>query len=230
MKADLILKNGRVVSMDDDASEYEALAIYDGKIIGLGSDREVADYEGRRTQVVDLNDKTVLPGFIDAHQHMISTGFNLRNVDCRVESIEELVHKIKERAEMCAPDEWVIGWGYDESRFTEKRHPTKADFAGIDRPVFVTHYSLHSAVANDAAMEAAGISVETTVEHGVIEKDERGELTGRLTEDGLALVKNSIPYTVEQMKEALKLANDHYVKQGVTSVHEAGMGFFTGSF
>ncbi|HEU5140263.1 MAG TPA: amidohydrolase [Bacillales bacterium] len=230
MKADLILKSGQIVSMDEDDRQHEALAVYDGKIIALGSDREVVSYEGHRTEVVDLNGKTVLPGFIDAHQHMISTGFNLRNVDCRVGSIKELVDKITTRAETCAPGEWVIGWGYDESRFAQKRHPSKADFAGIDRPVFVTHYSLHSAVANDAALEAAGISAETTVEHGMIEKDEHGELTGRLTEDGLAMVKNSIPYTIEQMKEALKLANDHYVKQGVTSVHEAGMGFFTGSF
>ncbi|HET7579481.1 MAG TPA: amidohydrolase [Bacillales bacterium] len=230
MQADVILKNGTVVMMNENNRQCEALAIYDGKIAALGSDRDIEKYAGAETQVIDLDGKTAVPGFIDAHQHMISTGFNLRNVDCRVGSIKELVEKVKARAASSAPDEWVIGWGYDESRFTEKRHPTKADFEEIDHPVFVTHYSLHSAVANDAALKAAGITSETTVEHGEIEKDKRGEPTGRLTEDGMELIKNAIPYSMEQMKEALKLANDFYVKQGVTSVHEAGMGFYTGTF
>lgn len=230
MKADVILKNADIISMDENDNRFEALAIWDDKIIALGSDREINQYAGDRTKVFDLEGKTAVPGLIDAHQHMISTGFNLRNVDCRVSSIAELVEKIRERADKCDPGEWVIGWGYDESRFAENRHPTKADFEGIDRPIFVAHYSLHSAVANDAALDEAGISAETTVEHGVIEKNEQGQLTGRLTEDGLELIKSAIPYTVEQMKEALKLANDSYVRKGVTSVHEAGMGFFTGSF
>lgn len=230
MQADLVLKNGDLVSMDESGSQYQAMAAWEGKILALGMNEEIGEYVGEHTKVIDLKGKTVVPGFIDAHQHMISTGFNLRNVDCRVASIKELVEKIRERALSCKPDEWIIGWGYDESRFAENRHPRKDDFDGIEQPVFVTHYSLHSAVANDQALEAAGISTETYIEHGVIEKDESGQLTGRLTEDGLELIKEAIPYSVEKMKEALQLANDAYVKKGITSVHEAGMGFYTGSF
>ncbi|HET7616672.1 MAG TPA: amidohydrolase family protein, partial [Bacillales bacterium] len=138
MQADLVLKHADIVSMDNEENRYEALVVWDGKIVALGSNEEMASYSGEGTMVLDLEGKTVVPGFIDAHQHMISTGFNLRNVDCRVSSIQELVEKMKKRAETCEQDEWVVGWGYDESRFEEKRHPTKEDFAGITQPVFVT--------------------------------------------------------------------------------------------
>lgn len=230
MQADLILKNGHIVSMDDRDHRYEAVAIYNGKLISLGGDREIEQYAGKDTIVIDLEGKTAVPGFIDAHQHMISTGFNLRNVDCRVTSIKEMVDKIKRRAKKCAPEEWIIGWGYDESRFTEQRHPMKTDFEGIENPVFITHYSLHSAVANDAALKATGISPATHVKHGKIEVDDDGEPTGRLIEEALDIVKNNMPpYSLEQMKEALRLADDEYVKYGITSVHEAGMGHLTKS-
>jgi hypothetical protein len=230
MEADLVLTNADIVSMDDGDQRYGAAAIHDGKLISLGTDREVERFTGNGTIAIDLKGKTVVPGFIDAHQHMISTGFNLRNVDCRVTSIKEMVEAVRKRAETCASGEWILGWGYDESLFVEKRHPMKADFQGIDNPVLITHYSLHSAIANDAALKATGISGATQVEHGKIEVDHKGEPTGRLIEEALDIVKNNMPpYSAEQMKEALRLADHEYVKYGLTSVHEAGMGHLTKS-
>lgn len=230
MKADLVLQNGTIVSIDERDSRYEAMAVKNERIIALGTNKEIEVYTGSDTEVVDLEGKTTVPGLIDAHQHMFSTGFNLRNVDCRVTSIQEMVEKIEERSKAYAPGEWIMGWGYDESRFAEKRNPTKKDFEGIDSPIFITHYSLHSAVANDAALRATGISATTTVEHGQIEVDGQGEPTGRLIEDALDIVKNNMPaYTFEQLKDALQLADREYVKYGLTSVHEAGMGHLTKS-
>ncbi|HET7627275.1 MAG TPA: amidohydrolase [Bacillales bacterium] len=230
MIADRIFTNGTFVSLDDKDRVYGAAAVRDGKIVALGSDEAIERTAGINTKRFDLEGNTVLPGFIDSHQHMISTGFHLRNVDCRVSSIAELVAKIKRRAEAVDADDWVIGWGYDESRFAEGRHPTAADFKDVSRPVFVTHYSLHSAVANELALKKAGITPETTVAHGEVEKDGRGRLTGRLSEDALELIKKQMRFTVSEMKEAIAAANAFYVRHGVTSVHEAGIGFYTGNF
>lgn len=230
MKADLVLQNGTIVSVDERARRYEAIAIKNERVIALGTNKEIKGYAASETKIVDLEGKTAVPGLIDAHQHMFSTGFNLRNVDCRVTSIQEMVEKIEERAKTCSPGEWIIGWGYDESRFAEKRHPMKKDFEGIQNPVFITHYSLHSAVANDVALQATGILASTTLEHGQIEVDNQGKLTGRLSEEALDIVKNNMPsYTVEQLKDSLQLADREYVKFGLTSVHEAGMGHLTKS-
>lgn len=222
------MQNGMIVSMDENARQYEAIAIKNERIIALGGNKEMKEYVSDDTKVMDLQGKTAVPGLIDAHQHMFSTGFNLRNVDCRVTSIKEMVEKVKARAETCAPGEWILGWGYDESRFAEKRHPTKKDLEGIRNPVLITHYSLHSALANDAALQATGISGATAIEHGQIEVNDQGEPTGQLSEDALDIVKNNMPpYTAQQMKDALQLADHEYVKLGLTSVHEAGMGHLT---
>lgn len=231
VEAETILRNGVIVSMDNNNNNYEAMAIRNGRIIALGDNSDVQNYNGKITKVINLAGRTVVPGLIDAHQHMLSTGFNLQNVDCRVTSIKEMVERIKERAKSCGPDEWVIGWGFDESSLIEKRLPTKAEFVEINNPIFISRYCLHAAVVNDAALELAGVTKQSTVNAGTLEKDKHGELTGVLKEEAMNLVKAKMPpYSSEEMKRALYLADEFYVKHGITAVHEAGFGFITGLF
>ncbi len=231
MNADLILHHGTVITMDQNFQLAEAVAVKDGKILATGSNDDILQYSTSQTKIIDLEGKTVTPGFIDAHQHMINLGFNLANVNCRKASIEEVVSAIKKRAEASRPDEWIIGWGYDEAGFKENRNLHKGDFEGIPNPVYIMRYCHHAAVVNEKALELAGITNETTVINGIIEKDDSGNVTGVLVEQGKSLVENVMPpYTKEQMKNAVKLANDEYIKDGITSVHEAGLGFFSDAF
>ncbi|MFD1706171.1 amidohydrolase [Siminovitchia sediminis] len=231
MNPDLIMHHGTVVTMDRNFRLAEAVAVKDGKIMATGTNDEILHYSTPQTKVIDLEGRTVTPGFIDAHQHMINFGFNLANVNCRKNSIEEVVSAIKERAKASSPDEWIIGWGYDEAGFKEMRNLHKSDFEGIPNPIYIMRYCHHAAAVNDRALELAGITNDTTVNNGMIEKDDSGEVTGVLVEQGKTLVENVMPpYTRDQMKHAVKLANDQYVKEGITSVHEAGLGFFSDAF
>lgn len=230
MYADTVIQNGTIVTMDEAKSIHKAIAIKNGYIIALGSKRCMEPLIGAETQILDLEGKTAVPGLIDAHQHLYSTGFNLRAVDCNVSSIREMKEKIKKRAENSSPGEWIFGWGYDESKFEEKRSPTKADFEQMDHPVFITRYCLHTAVVNDAALKAAGLMNAEGLTNNNLSANTAGELTGVLYENAMELVKSKMPpYTDRQLKDAVLLAQEHYLKHGITSIHEAGMGFFTQS-
>jgi hypothetical protein len=231
MHADLVLSNGHVVSLDDDMNEYTAIAIKNGRIIALGFDDELEAITGNDTEKIDLEGKTVTPGFIDGHQHMIQFGFKLLYVDCGRDSIAEIVSAVEERAEKLNKDEWIIGLGFDDAKFKEGRMPHKDDFKHIENPVFITHYSYHHAVANETALASAKIDENTDAPvGGEIEKDASNKLTGVLVEKGMDLVRSIIPpVTNDELKKAIGLANNHYLSQGITAVHEAGMGHMTGS-
>src|SRR5699024_2457825 len=140
------------------------------------------------------------PGFIDAHQHIVSFGFNLLNVNCQLRSIKEVVAAIEERAKTLRPDEWVIGFGFDEANYSEGRIPTKDDFSHIENPVYIARFCLHTAIVNDRALELAGVTNETEIgTDGEIEKDENG-VTGVLREAAMDLVRTIIPpYSNEQI-------------------------------
>lgn len=231
MSPDLIMHHGTIVTMDKNDRICEAIAVKEGEITAVGSNEEILAQKSRKTRFIDLEGKTLLPGFIDAHQHMFIFGFNLLYVDCRLPSIEAVVAAVKEKAEESGPDDWIIGWGYDEDMFKEKRKLHKSDFEGIEQPVFITRYCAHAASVNERALNMANITRHTAIQNGIIEKDEQGEPTGVLVEQAKSLVEKVMPdYTKEQMKEAIKLANNYYIKDGLTSVHEAGMGFFTDTF
>ncbi len=231
MHADLVLTNGHVVTLDDDMNEYTALAVKNGRIIALGNDDEMGVVTGIDTEKIDLEGKTVTPGFIDGHQHMIQFGFKLMYVNCDRNSIADIISAVEERAKDINEDEWIIGLGFDDTKFKEGRMPHKDDFKHIKNPVFITHYSYHHAVANDKALALANINNQTRApEGGEIKKDSANAVTGVLVEKAMDLVRSIIPpVTNEELKEAIGLANDHYLSQGITAVHEAGMGHMTGS-
>lgn len=229
---DIILINGDVHSLDEYNRQYEAIAVTNGKISALGLNEEILAFSKDKTTIIDLNGKTVLPGFIDAHLHLFPLGFNLSYVNCQCDSIEAVVDAIKEKAATVkTEDEWIIGWGFDESKYKEKRKLTKWDLKDIKNPVYITRYCLHEAVVNEAAMKKAQIEKDTYVTGGIIDKNERGELTGLLIEKAMKLVENVIPpRTKEEMVNAIKLANNHLLQNGFTSVYDAGLGIFNDPF
>ncbi|MFK2826451.1 amidohydrolase [Bacillus sp. B190/17] len=228
--ADTILYNGSIVAMDEEKRTYQAAALKDSKILALGNEQLMKNYSGPYTEAINLEGKTVLPGFIDAHQHIFNTGFNLLTINCDFSSSSEIVEAIKKRAEESHPDEWIIGWGYNESNFSEDRPLDQYTFTDIENPIFIARYCLHTAVVNGRALELAGISRDTVIEGGIIEKDPHGKPTGILKEKAMELVKSVMPpHTEESLSEMVIRANHEYIRNGITSVHEAGLGFFSGS-
>lgn len=213
--------------MDDSDSVHEAIAIQNGRISALGSSEEILRLKSETTKLVNLNNKTVLPGFIDAHQHLFPLGFNLTYVDCRLNSIEEVVEAIEKAAEQSKTEsEWIIGWGFDESLYKEKRKLNKWDFSHVENPVYITRYCHHEAVINEVAIQKANITNETVVDNGIIEKNDQNEITGLLIEKAMLLVEKELPpYTEENMTKALQLAIQKNLENGITAVHDAGLGF-----
>lgn len=231
MFADLAIYNGQIVSMDQRHSHHEAMAVKHGRIVGMGAWQDITPFIDKQTQVINLEGRTVLPGFIDAHQHMIYFGTNLLNLDCNCTSIQDIVQAVEERAAFLNSDEWILGWGVDEAKLEEGRLPEASDFTHISNPVYLTRFCLHTAIVNERALNLAGINSQTEAPSGgELLRDTQGNITGVLREKAMDLVQQAIPpYTLDQMKQAIALADEKYVEEGITSVHEAGMGFHTGS-
>ncbi|MFT8320747.1 MAG: amidohydrolase [Bacillus sp. (in: firmicutes)] len=228
MVADIIFYNGEIIALDEKNNKYEAVAIKDEQIIALGFNKEIVEWTGKQTEVVNLDGKVVIPGFIDAHQHLFTSGFNLLNIHCNQPSIKEMVQVVRERAREVGADEWIIGWGYDEANLEEGREPIASDFQEIKNPLFITRYCAHTAVVNEVALKIANIKSTTVVKNGEIIKNSKGEATGVLKEEAIQLVKEVMPaYTKNQMKKAIELVMEHNLSYGITSVHEAGLGFFS---
>ena len=230
-EAEWIYYNGEIVSMNKTNAIYEAIAIKKERIVALGKWKEIKNWRGPNTKLVDLKGKTALPGLIDAHQHLFHSGFNLLHIHCSHSSIKEMTEAIKIKAKELQPDQWIIGWGYDEANFQEGRHPEKSDFKDIKNPIYISRYCEHAAVVNDAALLLMNITKDTTVKNGEVVRNSSGEAIGVLKEEAMNLAKQVMPnYTKEQMKEALKLSMNANLSNGITSVHDAGFGFFSDSF
>lgn len=222
-----IYYNGEIHALDRKNNIYEAIATRGGQITAVGSNEEVLRYKMARTKLINLENKTMIPGFIDAHLHIFHLGFNLSYVNCRLHSIKEVVKAIKERAKKSKnDDEWIIGCSFDESLYKEARKLNKWDFKDVKNPVYITRYCHHEAVVNESALQKTKITEETEIINGIIERNESGEATGLLIEQAMTFIENILPpYTEENMRLAVKLANDHLIENGITSAHEAGLGF-----
>lgn len=192
MFADLILFNGKIVTVDERDTIAEAVAVKDGRIATVGVNSEVLRMKGTATDTIDLKGRTVVPGFIDSHCHMISTGLGnvAGNLDLSeesgVHSIADLKFKIKERASKTPRGEWIVGVKEDDQKLSERRHPTRweLDEAAPEHPVIVSTVGGHFSVVNSYALKLAGVDKNTpNPEGGVFDRDPiTGELTGGVHE------------------------------------------------
>jgi len=220
--ADLVLFNGRVVTVDDRFSIHQAIAIKDGRIVAVGSNELRNRYLAARS--IDLAGRTVLPGFMDTHIHI--QGHSRRHLDFReTRSLVELQQQVSQKAKELGPGEWITGDDWNEYHFSEQRKPVRADLdaAAPNNPVVLTRAGAHSVVGNTKALELADINKATPdPERGLIEKDARGEPNGVIRERNdlfTRLVPRDAPQDVRQslfenVREQLQL--------GITSVIEAG--------
>lgn len=226
-EADLILTNGRIITLDREGTVAEAVAIRGERIARVGSNRDVRGLGGRGTRVVDLGGKTVIPGFNDAHLHFRSGGFFLLQVNLvGVTTLEEIERRVRASAEMLPPGAWIEGRGWDHTLLPVSGWPSKdlLDRAARQNPVYLRRVCGHIGWANTAALEAAGVTRGTPdPQGGQIVRDPEGNPTGILKEEACNLVSDVIPKpSKERLRVAIETAMREAARLGVTSVQEMG--------
>ncbi|MBI2956189.1 MAG: amidohydrolase family protein [Acidobacteria bacterium] len=224
-RAEFVLTDGRIYTVDPQLGVVEAIAISQGKIVAVGTSVEIRHWVGPQTRVVDLEGKFVLPGFNDAHTHFGSAGLGKLTVDVEgTRSLAEFQERIRSRLAEFAAGEWVTGRGWDHSLWVENRIPTRYDLDAVSttHPLLFGRVDGHSVVVNSLALEKAGVTRDTpNPQGGEIVRDERGEPTGWLKEKAIDLVARLIPEpTREQRKRGLRLALEEAARLGVTSIQD----------
>ena len=222
--ADLLLHNGKVFSADALLSTYSAVAVRDGRIVGLGWDGLAARFEAERT--IDLAGRLVVPGFIDTHVHV--SGDAQRWVDLAgLRNIAELKARVTRKAEQLGSGEWITGYGWSEDELAEQRRPLRWDLddAAPANPVILTRAGAHSSVASSLALEAAGVTPDTeTPPGGIIEVDDEGRMNGILREGAQYLVSRLVPdATAEELRASFVDNLRGLLALGITSVIQAGV-------
>lgn len=231
-KADLLVYNATIYTVDSAFSLAEAMAIKDGKILAVGKTTDLEKkYEAKER--TDAQGKFIYPGFIDAHAHFVGYGLGLQTADLvGTKSWEEIIEKLKTfSAEN--KDGWLIGRGWDQNDWDGKNFPTNQKLNELfpDRPVLLTRIDGHAAIANQKALNLAGIKVGDTLTGGEIEvKRPRPidsftpKLTGILIDNAIDLVSAKIPLpTKEQFKEALPDAERNCFAMGLTTIDDCGL-------
>ena len=222
--ADLLLHNGKVFTADALLTTYSAVAVRDGRIVGLGWDDLAGRFEADRT--IDLAGRLVVPGFIDTHVHV--SGDAERWVDLAgLENLAELKARVTRKAEQLGAGEWITGYGWSEDELTEQRRPLRWDLddAAPANPVILTRAGAHSSVASTLAIEAAGVTPDTaTPPGGIIEVDDEGRMNGILREGAQYLVSRLVPDATPAELRASFVENLRgLLSLGITSVIQAGV-------
>lgn len=231
-KADKIFHNGEIVTMDFSLNTVEALAVSGGRIVAAGRSQDVLALKGPGTETLDLDGRTVLPGFIDAHGHfMFNAFFRTRAVDLnsppigRITNMDELVAALAEKAAQTPQGEDVIGFGYDDTLLREQRQPTRHDLDKVSTKhrVYIYHISGHLAVVNSRIIEAAGLTGnEPQPDGGRYQKDENGKPNGVLEEmPGYEMVNLGFPQpSLEDILEIVENGSNIYLAAGCTSAQD----------
>lgn len=226
-EADVIFINGSVITVDAADRVYEAVAVADNKIIGVGTSKQIEELVGVNTQVLDLKGRSILPGFIDAHCHPGNYGAINLQIRCghdSIGSIEELKSKIKERAANTPLGDWILGRGYDETKLKERRHPNCSDFdeAAPYHKVFITRACGHISVANSLVLVEFDISRDTPdPPGGKIERDSAGEPTGVLYEQAQMPIRLKTEPSKANLEKGMAIMNQAFISRGITSAHDA---------
>jgi predicted amidohydrolase YtcJ len=225
--ADLIVTNARIYTVDDSRPLASALAVRDGRVQFVGSEREALALRGAATRVLDAKGNTVLPGIVDAHAHLLNLGFSLANVNLAdTRSYDEVVRRVVERLPSVAPGRWILGRGWDQNKWGDTRFPTHDALsrATPNNPVVLTRIDGHAILANAAAMKAAGVTAATQdPSGGRIERTATGEPTGVFVDNAKALIERVVPPpTKEETRQATLAAIKECQRFGLVGIHDAG--------
>ena len=243
-KANLVILNGNILTMDNQNSKFEALADSADTIMSLGNSDQIKAYISDSTKVLDLKGKTVIPGFIESHAHLIGTGRAQINLNLRdAKNWDEVVYLVALAAENRRRGEWIIGRGWHQEKWDPlpmqniEGYPfhKKLSEATPDNPVMLSHASGHAVFANNYAMDLANITPETPDPRGgKIIRDSDGKPIGVFMEEAELLISKEYDKYVENMsyieqvknkERAIELAVEECLKNGITTFHDAGASF-----
>ena len=228
-KADMIVHHAKIYTVDEQFSVAEAMAIRDGKIMAIGKNDDILkEYES--DVMTDAGGKTIFPGFNDAHAHFVGYALSLQKVNLvDTESWEDVLAKCSEFAKGLPAGAWLTGRGWDQNDWAVKNFPDNTTLNELfpDRPVIITRIDGHAAIANQKALDLAGIKPGDKLTGGDIEVKD-GKLTGILVDNATGLVYSKIPSADDtQAKAALMLAQANCFAVGLTSVHDCGLDYQT---
>lgn len=226
-RADLIVVNANIYTVDSTSPTASALAVRDGRVLLTGSNAEVRALAGPRTQVVDAKGQTVIPGMVDAHAHLLGLATSLRNVKLAgSKSYDEVIRRVLERAPSIKSGEWLQGRGWDQNLWPEKAFPTheKLSRATPNIPVVLGRIDGHALLANATAMRLAGITKATKdPEGGRIERLPNGEPSGVFVDNAQGLIRRAVPSSpAAVLREATIAAIAECNRWGLTGVQDAG--------
>lgn len=224
---DIFLHNARIWTGDDASPWADAACIRDGRFVFAGRERDATLPSGARR--IDARGRLVLPGFTDAHAHLLSTGFAMRSVDLKgVLSVDEAARLVGERAAATAAGGWILGAGWDQHLWPAAAFPHRGalDAVAPEHPVVLNHTSGHCIWVNNAALRAAGITRDTPAPYGgAIDLDESGEPSGILRETASKLIADVMPRpSPAERIEAMRDAIAHAHSLGVTCAHAMDVG------
>jgi predicted amidohydrolase YtcJ len=244
--ADLVLKNGKIVTVDESVPEAQALAVQGGEIVAAGCDKKIESYIGDNTKVIDLDGKLAIPGFIESHGHFTSIGRSKMQLGLmNVRNWDEVIAMVADAVKDVEPGEWILGRGWHQEKWDKTPEPNvdglpyHRDLSKIspDNPVWLDHASGHSAYANAKAMELAGITKETPdPPGGEIVRDPEGNPIGVFRETAQGLVGRAMSHYMDERtpdqvdaerRKIVELADQECLSKGITSFHDAGSSFGT---
>ena len=239
--ADLVLRNGRIVTVDGQSPQVSALAIKGDRITAVGNDRDMLLFTGRKTQVIDLKGMLAIPGFIEGHGHFYSLGASLMELELRyANNWDAIISLVAEEVKKLKPGTWIIGRGWHQDKWDAKPQPNveglpfhhKLSAVSPQNPVFLSHTSGHGVFINKAAMQAAGISrISVDPSGGEIVRDEYGEPIGMLREYAAQPVREALAaYKAQRtlkeieadMRRQVLLAAQNAIENGITSFQDMG--------
>ncbi|ELK45633.1 amidohydrolase [Halobacillus sp. BAB-2008] len=226
MQATRVFINGEVFTSDHRFSVHEAVAIGGNRILGVGTNQEIQAFVESGTEVTDLEGRTLMPGFIDAHAHLELYGTNQLGVNAKaVHSIPELLDQLLLAAEDIPKGQWIRGWGYNQNHLAEQRHLTRDDLDKVStsHPIIVVRTCGHISCVNTKALELTGIT-DSVVDPpgGKYHRDTSGRLTGLLMESAHMAMFQHADYSEEEVQKGLAIASADFLELGITSVHDAG--------
>ncbi len=227
-KADIVFKNGNIYTVNQKQTKAEAIAVREGRIVFVGSNKDAESYITGSTQVIDLQGNTVVPGLTDSHCHL--SGIGERELTLNLEgtkSLSDFLAKVKAEAQKTPPGKWIVGRGWIETFWEPPVFPTREDLDKVapNNPVFLERVDGHASVVNSQALKIAGIDKKTTNPFGgeIVRNKQTGEATGMILDSAQELITKHIPEKTEtEKKQFLVVGAKHSIELGWCEIQNAG--------